>query len=96
MLGRSQEELIGRSFADITHPGDVVENKAGVQRLAQGELSSFRMEKRYIRKDGSVVWVDLSTAAVRDARGKPLYLVTHAQDITERKQAEADLATMTP
>jgi signal transduction histidine kinase len=56
-----------------------------------GGQDSFRMEKRYIRKDGRVVWVDMSTASARGSNGEPLYIVTHAQDITDRKEAEEKL-----
>jgi PAS domain S-box-containing protein len=91
MLGFSESELVGRSYTETTHPDDVAANLAGTRRLADGEISSFRMEKRYIRKDGAVVWADMNTASVPDAHGRPLYCVTHIQDITERKQAEEAL-----
>ena len=91
MLGYTQEELAGRDFADFTHPEDIGANLVGRQRLLTGEISSFRMEKRYLRKDGSIMWGDMSTASVRDARGQPLYCVTHVQDITDRKNREEEL-----
>jgi PAS domain S-box-containing protein len=91
MLGFSESELVGRSYTEITHPEDIAANLVGTRRLASGEISSFRVEKRYIRKDGVVVWADMNTAAVPDAQGRPLYCVTHIQDITERKQAEEAL-----
>ena len=91
MLGYAQAELAGQDFADFTHPDDLVENLVGMQRLVSGKAFSFRMEKRYIRKDGSIIWGDMSTASVRDAHGKPLYLVTHVSDITERKRAQEAL-----
>jgi PAS domain S-box-containing protein len=88
MLGYSESELAGMSFYDITHPDDIPANKVGIDAVVSGEKDSFRMEKRYIRKDGQIIWVDMSTSSVRDSGGKPLYIVTHAQDITERKRAE--------
>ncbi len=88
MLGFSEAELVGLSFTQITHPEDVAANLAGLQRIISGEIPSFRMEKRYICKDGRLIWADMSTAAVRDAQGRPSYIVTHIQDITERKRAE--------
>ena len=91
MLGFSESELVGRSFTEITHPDDLAANLVGTQQLASGEIFSFRMEKRYLRKDGAVIWADMSTASVRDAQGRPLYCVTHVQDITDRKQAEEAL-----
>ena len=90
MLGYASAELVGRNFADLTHPDDLAENHAGIQRLVSGEAATFHMEKRYIRKDGRVVWGELNTSFVRDAQGQPLHLVTHVQDITDRKQAELD------
>ncbi len=91
MLGFSESELIGKSWAEVTHPEDREANLVGTRQLACGEVSSFRMEKRYIRKDGTVLWADMSTASVRDANGQPLYCVTHVQDVTDRKQAEEAL-----
>jgi PAS domain S-box-containing protein len=91
MLGFSESELVGRSYAEITHPDDRAANLLGAQRLACGEVPSFHMEKRYVRKDGAVIWGDMSTASVRDDQGRPLYCVTHVQDITERRRAEEAL-----
>ena len=88
MLGFSETELVGRSFAEITHPDDLPVNLSGFQQVCSGEAPSFRMEKRYVRKDGAVAWGDMGMAAVRDAQGLPFYFVTHIQDITERKRAE--------
>jgi PAS domain S-box-containing protein len=88
MLGFTEAELVGRKFLEITHPDDLAENLRGIERVWKGEASSFRMEKRYIRKDGGIVWGDMTTAVVRDAQGVPAYCVTHVQDITERKRAE--------
>jgi PAS domain S-box-containing protein len=91
MLGYSEEDLAGMSFYSITHPDDIAENKIGIDAVVKGERDSFRMEKRYFRKDGRVIWVDMSTASVRDPSGRVLYIVTHAPDITERKRAEQEL-----
>ena len=91
LLGYSEAELVGRSFVQITHPDDLPRNLAGWQMVANGEVPSFRMEKRFIRKDGSIVWGDMNTAGVRVDQGRPLYLITHVQDITERLRAEERL-----
>ena len=88
MLGFAESELVKRNFTEITHPDDIAINLAGLQEMINGKRKSFRMEKRYFRKDGSLVWGDMSTAIVRDPSGKPLYIVTHIQDITERKEME--------
>ncbi len=91
MLGYSEAELAEMSFFKITHPDDIAANQAGLAPVIRGEKDSFRMEKRYIRKDGRVIWADMSTSSVRDANGKPLYYVTYVQDTTERKLAEQAL-----
>jgi len=92
MLMFSDSELIGHRFIEFTHPDDLDVNRAGMDALVSGISSTFQMEKRYIRKDGRIIWVDMSTASVRNAEGKPLYLVTHVQDITKRKDAEEALS----
>ncbi len=91
MLMFSDSELIGHRFIEFTHPDDLEVNRAGMDALVSGSSPTFQMEKRYIRKDGRIIWVDMSTASVRNAEGKPLYLVTHVQDITKRKDAEEAL-----
>ena len=91
MMGYSEAELLTLTFYRFTHPDDLGENRAGVQEMLEGKRASFHMEKRYVRKDGRVIWGDMSTTAVRDADGFPLYMVTHVQDITERKEAEEEL-----
>ena len=62
------------------------------QDILAGRRDYGWLEKRYVRKDGKVIWTLLSTAMVRDVQGELLYLVSHIQDITERKEAEASLA----
>ncbi len=91
MLMFSDSELIGHRFIEFTHPDDLEVNRAGMAALVSGTSPTFQMEKRYIRKDGRIIWVDMSTASVRNAEGRPLYLVTHVQDITKRKDAEEAL-----
>ncbi len=91
LFGYSEEELTSGSFYTITLPDDLAVNRAGIARIVNGEAFSFRMEKRYIHKDGSLIWGDMSTVAERDADGRPHYFVTHILDITERKQAEKAL-----
>ncbi len=90
-IGFTETELEGLFFSQFTHPDDLAVNRSGIDRVCRGEDPSFRMEKRYVRKDGSVVWGDMSTASVRDAFERPLYIVTHIMDITERRRAEEAL-----
>ncbi len=91
LLGYSESELAGKTYQEITHPDDIAAKEAGLEPVLKGEQRSFRMEKRYIRKDGRIVWVDMSAAYVRGPDGKPLYIITHCQDITERKKKEQEL-----
>ena len=91
MLGYSLPEFKNRKWPEITHPEDIELTQRQVDLLLSGKLNSTRFVKRFIRKDGSVVWVDLSSSIRRDANGKPLYLITTVIDITERKKAELAL-----
>jgi PAS domain S-box-containing protein len=91
MMGYSEDELLTLAFYEFTFPDDLAVNTEGVKKLLDGKLSSLRMEKRYIRKDGQIIWGDMSSAVVRDADSRPLYMVTHIQDITEQKRAEQAL-----
>jgi PAS domain S-box-containing protein len=91
MAGYEEAELLGTSFLSITHPDDRETNHTLVRQLIDGEISHFQMEKRYIRKDGSVLPVLVHVAIMRDATGAPLYLNALVQDISKRKQAEERL-----
>ena len=89
LLGYSEEELLAMTIEAITHP----EDRAGLaleplRNLVNGEIATFRAEKRYLRKDGEVVWADTSVSLVRDAEKQPLYFIAQIQDITGRKRAE--------
>ena len=89
MLGYTAEELMTKAFQDITHPDDLENDLAQVSQVLSGEISSYSMEKRYFRKNGEVIWTDLTVSLVRDALGKSKYFISVVQDISDRKQAEA-------
>jgi PAS domain S-box-containing protein len=91
ITGYAQAELLGRTFQEITHPDDLEANLTFLRRTLRGEAMHYSMEKRYIRKNGSVVWVELTVAPVLDA-GKPKYFISAIEDITGRKLAEESLA----
>jgi PAS domain S-box-containing protein len=91
MLGFSAEELTGKPFAEITYPEDVQGSAAAMQRLWRGEVAHYAMEKRYIKKDGSIVWARVTVAPSHDASGVVDGAVGILEDITERKAAEAEL-----
>ena len=88
LTGYAAEELIGSTIEAITHPDDYGANMGLLQRLLEGELERYELEKRYVRKDGEIVWGLLSASVVRGADGQPLYAVGQVQDITARKRAE--------
>ena len=92
MLGYTVVELQSLKFAAITHPDDVALSLKVLSRLQSGTEGSARFEKRYLHKNGSVVWADLSTVLLRDAAGRPDHFVADVQNITGRKQAETALA----
>jgi diguanylate cyclase (GGDEF)-like protein/PAS domain S-box-containing protein len=92
ITGYSRDEMLGLSFQDITHPEDIESEAAGIRALILGEIESLDREKRYIRKGGNFVWVQLRTSLVRAASGEPKYFVAVATDITERKRVEDELS----
>src|SRR5687768_10782252 len=90
ITGYSREEILRLKIEDLTHPDDVPTSQELLGRLRSGELPEYRMEKRYIRKDGSVVWVHVTVSVVRSVNGDPLYLVCFVDDITERRNAQRE------
>ena len=91
LTGYSAEELAGLTFADITHPDDVDADLRLARRVFAGEVRSYSIDKRYIRKDGEVIWIALSVSVIRDQAGRPLKGLGIVQDISERRAA-LDLA----
>jgi len=91
ILGYGEQELIGRPVKEISHPEDRNLTDSQRMRVRSGEKPSVRFEKRYLRKSGAIVWVDLSVALACDASGVPQYEIALFDDITERKKAEAAL-----
>ncbi|MFC2112954.1 PAS domain S-box protein [Bacteroidota bacterium] len=88
LLGYNAEELESKGFADVTHPDDLAESKECVRRQLAGEQDTYNFEKRYICKDGKIVWTDVNTILLRDVKGNPMYFMTHVIDRTKRKEAE--------
>lgn len=91
MLGYSMKELQNYKWQDITHPEDIETNQEKIASLLSGEKDSTRFIKRYIHKNGAVIWADVSTSIRRDKKGIPLYFMTVIIDITERKHAEEEI-----
>jgi diguanylate cyclase (GGDEF)-like protein/PAS domain S-box-containing protein len=88
MLGYSESELIGHTAADFAYPED--RDKGGQSRklMWEGKIDKFTEERRYIRKDGSVLWTNRTVSLARDASGKPMYFIRVIEDISERKEIE--------
>ncbi len=88
MLGYAREELAQLTVKQISHPEDVNVTDGARRGLRSGTLESFKCEKRYLRKDGTPIWVGLTIAAKHDLHGNPLYDVSIVEDISARKEAE--------
>jgi two-component system cell cycle sensor histidine kinase/response regulator CckA len=91
MLGYTESELMGKTFQNVTLPEDRPVSGELTRRVISGETEMFHFEKRYLRKNGTVVWGLVSSTLIRDAQNKPIHFVTLIQDITERKRAEQAL-----
>src|SRR5688500_3795831 len=90
ITGYSRTEILKLKLEDLSHPDDVPASQEFLGRIRSGELPEYRMEKRYIRKDGTVIWVHLTVSVVRSVNGDPLYLVGFVDDITERRNAQRE------
>jgi PAS domain S-box-containing protein len=91
MLGYDPADLANKTIADITHADDVARVAAELKRLWNGDAAYVDLEKRYIRKDGSFLWVRMTTALVREDDGKPEYSVEFLRDISARKESAEEL-----
>ncbi|TGJ99433.1 PAS domain S-box protein [Leptospira semungkisensis] len=94
IFGYTEEELFTKTFQDLTHPDDLAKDLDSVQRMLRGEIDSYKMEKRYFRKNGDLICANLSVSLVRDQFGKFLYFVSQIEDITQKKKAEESLLSI--
>lgn len=92
LLGRTQEELIGRPVFDWTYPADVEADRAKYRQQVAGEIKSYTIEKRFVRKDGSLFWAVVTSSSVLDGSGQFRYAVRVQHDVSERREIEAALA----
>ena len=87
LLGFEEKELIGKTFGQVTHPDDKQESFRLSCRLRDGEIDDFSLQKRYLRKDGGIIWANLKASAIRDSKGAFLYSIAILEDITEQRSA---------
>ncbi|NJM63586.1 MAG: PAS domain S-box protein, partial [Oscillatoriales cyanobacterium RU_3_3] len=91
IVGYDRAELLAKTYFEITHPEDLQADLAYARSLYASEIANYSIEKRYIRKDGIPVWVNLSASLVRNSEGVPQYSLAVVEDISVRKQVEANL-----
>ncbi|WP_419896593.1 EAL domain-containing protein [Roseomonas sp. USHLN139] len=91
LLGYTREELTSLTFQSLTHAADLAADLAQVRAMLAGRIDSYRMEKRYRRRDGTLVWGLLSVSLARDPAGRPQHFIAQIQDIDRLKRAEAAL-----
>ncbi|MUG97330.1 PAS domain S-box protein [Scytonema sp. UIC 10036] len=89
IVGYTHQELLDRTFQDISHPDDLDIDLEYLRQMLAGEIQTYSMEKRYIRKDSSYVWIYLTVSLVRDSNREPKYFIAIITDITEKKKLEA-------
>ena len=92
MLGRAEDQLLGVSIFDLTHPEDQASIRAHVDKLVTGEIPSYQVEQRYLHTDGREVWTAISASIVRDSVGTPMYVVHQIEDVTARRRDGERLA----
>jgi PAS domain S-box len=88
MIGYTATELASMTFADITHPDDIRKDIENIKKLGRGEISFYKVEKRYLRKTGETIWGNIVVSSVRNNNGTLLYYLAMIEDITVRKRAE--------
>jgi PAS domain S-box-containing protein len=94
ITGYFEEELIGKTSQEMTHPDDLAQDLEHIRRLLDGEITSYQTEKRFFHKLGHIVWVSLDVSLVRESLGEPLYFIAQIQEITLRKAAESELVRL--
>ncbi|TVR67953.1 MAG: PAS domain S-box protein [Candidatus Competibacteraceae bacterium] len=92
IVGYGRLEMLQKTFQDITHPDDLDKDRQLQEQILTGRIHTYSVEKRYLRKDGAIVWVDLTLSLMRDTHGRPEYFIAVVYDITDRKLAEQRLA----
>jgi diguanylate cyclase (GGDEF)-like protein/PAS domain S-box-containing protein len=91
LTGYTEEDLLARTFQEITHPDDLDADMGHVAQLLAGSIDRYSMEKRYVTRQGDTIWANLSVSLVRDGDGAPQHFISHIEDISERKRLEESL-----
>ncbi|MBS1796163.1 MAG: PAS domain S-box protein, partial [Acidobacteria bacterium] len=91
MTGYTREELAEKTFHDILHPDDRDHGIELFRKILKGEIETYTKEKRYVRKDGTVIWINKTVSLVRDTAGAPQYFISVIEDVSQRKAAEEEL-----
>lgn len=91
MIGYEEEELKSFTFKDFTHPDHLNDNEISLMKMITGEIPVYHTEKRYIRKDGSVIWGSTTVSIIRNNKDEVQYFLAMVEDITSRRNAEAEL-----
>jgi PAS domain S-box-containing protein len=90
MVGYSEAELLQMSFPDLTSPDDLQADLALAERLFAGEIPSYRIQKRYVKKNGEIIWINLTAALLRDEEGEPTHELKMIEDITDFKHSQEE------
>ena len=92
VVGYTQDELLALTFQDITYPDDLDADLGYLLQALSGDINAYAKEMRFIRKDGSLAWINFTVGLVRDSVGAPAYSISIVEEITKRKRAEEALA----
>jgi PAS domain S-box-containing protein len=88
LLGYTKKEMKNINWRKLTYPDDILKNDEITKSILRGDKKSARWEKRYLKKNGEIIWVDISTTLLRDRNGEPIHFITTIIDITEKKRSE--------
>ncbi len=91
LMGYSPDEIANKTIFDLTHPDEIDFSRKKIQRIVRGETLSYRIEKRYMRKDGSRLWVDVSVSSILDKKGKSIAMIGIFKDITKQKELDFEV-----
>jgi len=94
MIGFSEKELLKKSITELTHPEDVNSCLNNIENMLSGELEYFHQEERFLHKNGSVIWVNISVSSVSDDFGQSVYLIAQILDISEMRKVEEEIKAL--